>query len=280
MTLEVPAEDLQQVLKLIEEEVTSEKISIYLLGRKIRIKGKRIPVEILDDIVRATENLVAPQEPVLGKFLVVTGIDKSGKETQCFNPKRIEGVLSVHEFLTGSSYKVKKVSLPSYDTNLGALVGSYLKKESNVIIKGELPKEYAWILWSLDRAQHNSAIVEWLKESPMNIVLSRRWLESNVVYQKANEIDERRILNLEKNIIKQDFTLIIDIPADIAIKRIDEFESKEDLYEDAIFLERVRKLFLNLKDYYPFGKIFIINGMNPPDAVNKQILDLLRELGF
>ena len=280
MPIEVPAEDLQQVLKLIEEDVTSEKISIYLLERKIRIKGKRIPAEILNDIIKATENLVALPEPVLGKFLVVTGIDKSGKETQCFNPKRIEGVLSIHEFLTGLSYKVKKVSLPSYDTNLGALVGSYLKKDSNVIIKGELSKDYAWILWSLDRAQHNNEIVEWLKENPKNIVLSKRWLESNVVYQKANEIDEKRILILEKNIMKQDYTFIIDLPADIAIKRIDKLESKEDLYEDAIFLEKVRKLFLNLQEYYPFGKAFIINGMNAPDVVNKEILDLLRELGF
>ncbi|MCP8312786.1 MAG: hypothetical protein H3Z53_00200 [archaeon] len=279
MPIEVPVEDLQQVLKLIEE-VKSENISIFLLERKIRFKGKNIPVEILDDIIKATKNLVTPPEPVLGKFLVVTGIDKSGKETQCFNPKRIEGVLSIYDFLIQSSYKVKKVSLPSYDTNLGALVASYIKKESNVIIKGELSKDYAWILWSLDRAQYNDAIVEWLKEDPKNIVLSKRWLESNVVYQKANDIDVKRILNLEKNIIKQDYTFIIDLPADIALKRIDKFESKKDLYEDVNFLEKVRKLFLNLQDYYPFGKAFIVNGANPPDVVNKQILDLLKELGF
>ncbi len=280
MPIEVQAEDLQKVLRLIEEEITSRKISIYLLEMKIRIKGKGIPIEILDDIIKATENLVALPKPVLGKFLVVTGIDKTGKETQCFNPKRIKGVISIYDFLTELSYKVKKVSLPSYDTNLGALVGSYLKKESDVIIKGELPKEYAWILWSLDRAQHNNAIAEWLEESPKNIVLSKRWLESNVVYQKANEIDEKRILSLEKNIIKQDYTLIIDLPADIALKRIDKLESKEDLYEDAIFLGKVRELFFNLKDYYPFGEASIINGMNPPDVVNKQILKFLRDLGF
>ncbi|MCP8321739.1 MAG: hypothetical protein H3Z52_12495, partial [archaeon] len=113
-----------------------------------------------------------------------------------------------------------------------------------------------------------------------NIVLSKRWLESNVVYQKANDIDVKRILNLEKNIIKQDYTFIIDLPADMALKRVDKFESKEDLYEDVNFLEKVRKLFLNLQDYYPFGKAFIVNGANPPDVVNKQILDLLKELGF
>ncbi|MCP8321951.1 MAG: hypothetical protein H3Z52_13610 [archaeon] len=280
MPIKVPAEDLQQVLRLIEEGVKSEKISISSLERKIRNKGKNIPIEILNDITKATKNLVSPLEPILGKFLVVTGIDKSGKETQCFNPKRIEGVSSMYDSLTESSYKVKKVSLPSYDTNLGALVASYLKKESNVIIKGELSKDYAWILWSLDRAQHNDAIVEWLKEDPKNIVLSKRWLESNVVYQKANEIDEKRILNLEKNIVKQDYTLIIDLPADIAIKRIDKFESKKDLYEDVIFLEKVRKLFLNLQNYYPFGKVFILNGINSPDVVNKKILNLLKELGF
>jgi thymidylate kinase len=280
MPIEVSAEDLQQVLKLIEEEVKPEKISLIWFERKIRIKGKNIPSEILNDIVKAAKNLVAPLEPVLGKFLVVTGIDKSGKETQCFNPKRIEGVLSIYDYLTQSSYKVKKISLPSYDTNLGALVASYLKKDSNVVIKGELSKDYAWILWSLDRAQHNDTILDWLKASPKNVVLSRRWLESNVVYQKANEIDVKRILDLEKNIIKQDYTFVIDLPADEAIKRVDKVESTKDVYEDVAFMERVRELFLNLKEYYPFGKTFIINGTNPPDVVNKQILDLLKELGF
>jgi len=280
MPIEVPAEDLQQVLKLIEEEIASEKISIFLLERKIRIKGKNIPNEILNDMINATKYLVAPSEPVLGKFLVITGIDKSGKETQCFNPKRIKGVLSIYDFLIGLSYKVLKVSLPSYETNLGALVASYLKKESNVIIKGELSKDYAWILWSLDRAQHNGAIIEWLNDDPDNVVLSKRWLESNVVYQKANGIDEKRISNLEENMVKQGYTFIIDLPVDTALKRIDGLECKEDLYEDAIFLEKVRKLFLNLKDYYPFGKIFAVDGMDPPDVVNKQILDILKELGF
>ncbi|MEM3383067.1 MAG: NIF family HAD-type phosphatase [Nitrososphaerales archaeon] len=278
--MEVPAEDLHQVLKLIEEEVNSEKFSIIWFERKIRIKGKNIPVEILDDIVKAAKNLVFPLEPVLGKFLVVTGIDKSGKETQCFNPKGIKGVLSIYDYLTKSSYKVKKFSLPSYDTNIGALIASYLKRESNIVIRGELPKDYAWILWSLDRAQYNDTIINWLKTDPKNVVLSRRWLESNVAYQKVNDIDVKRILNLEKNIIKQDYTVVIDLPADVAIKRVDKIESKKDLYEDVAFMEKVRQVFLNLQDYYPFGKTFIINGDNPPDIVNKQILDLLRELGF
>lgn len=280
MPIEVSAKDLQQVLKLIEEEVKPEKISPILFERKIRIKGKNIPAEILNDIVKGVKNLVAPLKPVLGKFLVVSGIDKSGKETQCFNPKRIEGVLSIYDYLTQSSHKVKKVSLPSYDTNLGALVASYLKRESNIIIKGELSKDYAWILWSLDRAQHNDVIVDWLKTSSKNVVLSRRWLESNVAYQKANDVDVKRILDLEKNIIKQDYTFVIDLPAEIAIKRVDKIESEKDLYEDVAFMEKVRKLFLNLQEYYPFGKAFIINGANPLHVVNKQILDLLRELGF
>ncbi len=280
MTIEVSAKDLQQVLKLIEEEVKPEKISLILFEREIRIKGKNIPAEILNDIVKGVRNLVSPLKPVLGKFLVVSGIDRSGKETQCFNPKGIKEVLSIYDYLTQSSHKVKKISLPSYDTNLGALVASYLKRKSNIIIKGELSKDYAWILWSLDRAQHNDAIVDWLKASPKNVVLSRRWLESNVAYQKANDVDVKRILDLEKNIIKQDYTFIIDLPAEIAIKRADKIESEKDLYEDVAFMKKVRKLFLNLQEYYPFGKAFIINGANPLHVVNKQILDLLKELGF
>ncbi|NWG08961.1 MAG: hypothetical protein HXX80_01395 [Nitrososphaerales archaeon] len=280
MSIEVPAEGLQEILKMIEGDITSERVSIIMLERKIRIKGKSFPTEVLDDIIEATRNLVFPPEPVLGKFLVVTGIDRSGKETQCFNPKGIKGVVPIYDFLRDSSYKVLKVSLPSYDTTLGALVASYLKKPSNIVIKGELSKDYAWILWSLDRAKHNNSILEWLKDDKKNMALSRRWLESNVVYQKIHGIDEKRVLNLEKNIIKQDYTFIIDLPADIALKRAEKSEERKDFYEDVAFLEKVRQLFLHLQDHYPFGKVFIIDGTNPPDVVNKQILDSLRELGI
>lgn len=275
MSKEVPAEDLQRVLEFIEDRVSSEAVSSPLLEEGIRMKAGGIPKDLLEEIIKAAKALLIPIGPILGKFLVVTGIDRSGKETQCFNPFGVEGVVPIYDALTDWSYEVLRISLPSYETSLGSLVGAYLKRRTDVVIKGEISKSHAWILWSLDRAQHHDAIAGWLRKGRRRIILSKRWTESNVAYQKPQGVNEKRILSLERHITKQDYTIILDLPPKVALQRV---EGARDVYENITLLEEVRQIFAELPKYYPFGKTFIVNGARPPQEVNNQTLNLLKEL--
>lgn len=239
------------------------------------MKAGGIPKDLLEEIIKAAKALLIPIGPILGKFLVVTGIDRSGKETQCFNPFGVEGVVPIYDALTDWSYEVLRISLPSYETSLGSLVGAYLKRRTDVVIKGEISKSHAWILWSLDRAQHHDAIAGWLRKGRRRIILSKRWTESNVAYQKPQGVNEKRILSLERHITKQDYTIILDLPPKVALQRV---EGARDVYENITLLEEVRQIFAELPKYYPFGKTFIVNGARPPQEVNNQTLNLLKEL--
>jgi thymidylate kinase len=275
------ASDLERLLRLIEKETQNIEGLRDRLERKIANMHLNIPKKILQEFIALSEVVAVPSRVNLGKMIVVAGLDKSGKETQAFNPERNPRITSIYDYLLNKSYRIMKIILPSYKNTLGSLVASYLGKEdSQLRIVGEVPDDVAWILWSLDRAQHNPDAQKWLSASSFNVVLSKRWTESNIVYQKAKGIGEERILMFERNIIKPTYTFIIDITPELAFQRMHISEEKPDKYENMEFLRKVRNNYLNLSRYYPYGKTFYFDGSGSLEEVNKRLLQKLDELGF
>ncbi|MEM2906007.1 MAG: hypothetical protein QW057_01750 [Candidatus Bathyarchaeia archaeon] len=283
MEITVTASSLSALLRC-SEQALSENIPRRRGGALLRHAGIDLPPAVLDAVVNATEEALTPRrEAWLGRFLVLTGLDKAGKETQCFNPSRLASVKSVREFLEERGFKVFTVSLPSYETLLGSLVGAYLKRPaltSPVRIEGDLPTDLAWILWSLDRAQHNRHVSEWLAQGERNVVLAKRWTESNVVYQVALGVEAARILRFERNIVQPDYILVLDIPAWEAVERSKREGFDVDRYEQASFLERVRENYLKLAGLSVGKLIRFIEARGSPQEVNMKVLSTLADLGF
>ena len=279
--LKIQATDLEHLLTLIEKETLSKERLRERLKTKIANKHLNVPKKILQEFIAVSEILVTPRKVNLGKMIVVTGLDKSGKETQAFNPQRNPKITSIYDYLLSRSYRVLKISLPSYENTFGSLVAAYLGKEkSSVQILGELPEEVAWILWSLDRAQHIPKVEKWLETSPFNVVVSKRWTETNVAYQKAKGVKDERVLRLERNFIKQTYTFVIDVSPEIVFERMQVSGENPDRYEVMEFLTKVRENYNNLDQYYPFGKMFYFDGSESLERVNQKILQKLNELGL
>jgi len=280
MTREILGRELERVLMMLESEVSERCNDLSTLTGNILNEGFDVPRDVLDKIIGAAGELLQSPGPYSGNFIVFSGIDKVGKTTQCFNPKRIEGVTSIEDFLISIGKKVLTTSLPSYNTLLGSIVGAYLRRGSELVIKGKISKDYAWILWSLDRAQYNSKISKWLKLGIGQIVLSDRWMESNVVYQRMAGVDEKRILAFEKNIIKQNYTIILDMKPENIDDRFKLSGETKDLYENISFLQDVRKTYLKLSEHYPFGNYQLIDSSRPPNLVNRAVIDYLKTLNL
>lgn len=277
----IHANDLEQLLTLIEEETSSEKILRDRLKTKIADKHLHLPKRVLQESIAVTGILATPRRGNLGKMIVLTGLDKSGKETQAFNPDKNPRITSVYDYLLSRSHRVLKILLPSYDTTFGSIIAAYLGKEnSSVQIIGELPKEVAWILWSLDRAQHVPEIERWLSTDPFNVVLSKRWTETNLVYQRTNGIEHERILKLERNVIKQTHTFVIDVSLEVVFKRMRASGENPDKYETRELLKKVHENYIHLKKYYPFGQMFHFDGSGSLEEVNQKLLQELGKLGF
>lgn len=280
--LRINADDLENILFTVENiversESAGKKAPTFL--QELRKQSKGIPKTLSREFVEVTKILVTPSHLSLGQLVVMTGIDKSGKETQAFNHENKPGILSLYDCLIGKSFKVLKLALPSYYTALGSLIASYLGKEnSQIAIVGNLSKDIAWVLWSLDRAQHNPRVEKWLEGSAKNFVLSKRWTETNIAYQKPLGIDEKRILRFERNIAKADYTIILDIPIELVFRRMETSGEIPDKYETSEFLRIVSETYRNLEHVYPYGKIFHVDGSGSFEEVNKRLLKIISHI--
>ncbi|MEM0286647.1 MAG: hypothetical protein QXG05_00540 [Nitrososphaerota archaeon] len=236
----------------------------------------QLPNPVRSEILRIANMLknFRVSEDRRGKFIAFSGLDKTGKETQLFNPHRRRDILSITQFLSSSGYRVLGIKQPSYDTLMGKLVATYLGRTTEFRIEGSLSSQFAWILWSLDRAQHNKSISEWLSADSKNIVLAKRWTDSNVIYQAANGVEPDRVLKMESNIVKPDAIVVLDAPVDVVMKRM----KLADAYEESAFLTRVKDLYDKLERFYPYCEIYRVDASVEPSKVNVYLLTLIKKI--
>jgi len=268
----IDGQELQKSLADVERAVTT----VDAEGLGSAAEGWRIPTEVAKEFVEVGRSLITFRpSPRAGRFLVISGVDKSGKETHSFNQSRLAKVTSVYDHLNSNGFKVLPVSLPSYETLLGSLVGAYLGRNNlGVHIRGELSSSFAWLLWSLDRAQFNRKVDAWLAVGPKNIVLAKRWTESHAVYQPEVGVDRGRVIRFEEKVVKQDFTVVLDISPAQALLRL-RSRSDRDNYEHASLIERVRRRYLSLSEIYPYGEVYLVDASRSLEDVNADILSLV-----
>lgn len=283
--LRIDSNDLEEILFAVEavakEEHRTEKIFQEFKEHLLR-KRTTIPKTLLQEFIAITHLLLTPsRQKKLGNFIVVTGVDKSGKETQAFNNEHRPEICSVSEYLESKSFEVFRLALPSYDTTVGSLIASYLGKENSAFnIEGTLSKEIAWVLWSLDRGQHNMEIENWLAGSLRRVVVSKRWTETNVAYQKPQDIDERRILHLERKLARVDYTIVLDVSLGTVFARMTASGEVPDRYENRELLAKVSDVYKNLEKVYPIGKIVHLDGSGSYAEVNNALINTIAKIGF
>lgn len=180
----------------------------------------------------------------MSKFIVLEGIDGCGKTTQ-------SKLLS--RFLSSKGFEVVLTREPT-DGEIGKLIKEkYLKEESSPLVDA--------LLFSADREEHlKKTVIPALNQG--KIVVSDRYYHSTLAYQSAQGVELEWLLNLNKNFIKPDLTLIIDVEAKKAMERIecDERRDEKKKFEKVEFLEKVRGNFLRLKEILRDENIVIVDG--------------------
>lgn len=174
-----------------------------------------------------------------GKFIVFDGIDGCGKTTQ---------LLKLIDFIrTNSKYKKYQIVYakePTYDSKAGLLLRKKLENEKDPQKEGKIFCK----LMVKDRAQHcNDLLLPALRHGC--IILCDRYSYSTFAYQQAQGISFEDILREHRKykILKPNLSLIFDLPATTAIKRIEKVRDKKELFEKVKFLEKVRQYYLKLK---------------------------------
>ena len=195
-----------------------------------------------------------------GKFVVIEGIDGSGKETQA--------KLLIKE-LQDRKFKIKVMDFPQYGkTFFGDVVGRFLKGDFGTL--KEVNPYLAALTFAGDRWQAKNEINKYLDKG--YIVISNRYAMSNMGHQASKLFGKARrdLLNfldeLEYKIYgipREDIDILLDVPANVGKKLILKksqrnylgTHKKRDIQEANVdYQAETRKVYLSLMKKYSYVK--------------------------
>ena len=195
---------------------------------------------------------------IKGFFIVLSGIDGSGKTTQV---EKLEGGLRE------SGYSVVTTKQPT-EWYLGdSFVRSYFRRDDN-----ELLRLAALALFSAsDRARHvYETIIPNLHAG--KIVISSRYVFSAYAYFLARGIsDIEWLMTINRYAIQPDITFFMDLPARVSLNRIvsrDGVPRKEE--QDLMRMSEIRQHFLSFQS----DKFIVVNGERDQEIIRQEIMSI------
>lgn len=136
-----------------------------------------------------------------GKFIVIEGADGAGTTTQS---KRLAEELDAYYTAEPSNDKAGK-------------------KVDEMISSGDYSAEAIALMFAADRMTHlEDEILPHLRDG--ETVISDRYYHSSLIYQATLGADYEWIKSLNSSAIKPDLTILLDVPTQVALSRIDKRE--------------------------------------------------------
>jgi len=201
----------------------------------------------------------APKESASprGAFIVIEGLDRAGKTTQ---------VKKLNDALYERGQNVRQLRFPDRSTTIGQMIDKYLRSET------EIEDHVIHLLFSTNRWELASSIEASLAEGTTVIV--DRYYYSGMIYSAAKgnrslPLDWAR--DPEVGLPRPDLVIFLDLAPEQAEARGGFGEEK---YEKREMQERVRTLFLGLKDRKDeeAEDMVIVNAGASIEDVHKDIL--------
>ena len=190
-----------------------------------------------------------------GQIIVLEGIDKAGKGTQC-------KLLQNDILKAGLNCKI--LDFPDYSTNIGKEVRSFLD------LKRSYSKEVQHMLLSANRWEKKGEIEKMLQDG--TIIIMDRYYQSNLVYGLSNGLDLNWLLNLDKGLPKEDLVIILEINPKTSYNRVN---YNRDLFEKNLeFLSHVKQNYQKLSKLYKWK---IINGEEAMEKIHINISRIVKE---
>jgi dTMP kinase len=191
-----------------------------------------------------------------GFFIVIEGIDGSGKDTH---------MKYISNELRERGYNVVETAEPSRDR-----VGTFLKRYARS--GGErLPAETEALLYAADRYEHVKRVIEPALRRGQ-IVISNRYLHSSLAYQGAAGVDLDWIRELNRFALRPDLGLLLDILPEYSLHRL---KRRRSIFESADYLRKVRDIYIRLARQ---GELVRADADRPRKIVQGELLPLVLDL--
>ena len=177
-----------------------------------------------------------------GKFIVIEGLDGSGKSAQ---------VDLLIDYLKSKGKEVLLRSEPTTESEAGIKIRK--------ILKGELRAEpmERQSLFVQDRKGHlESIVIPALKEG--KFVVCSRYLFSTIAYGTSDGLNMDTLIKMNGDFLLPDLTIYLDVSPEECIKRIEKRGEAKELFEKKEKLIKVEKVYKKLPEI--FENIAIISG--------------------
>lgn len=190
-----------------------------------------------------------------GRIIVLEGIDKAGKGTQCrllYNAIKKTGMDCII------------LDFPDYSTTIG--------KEIRLFLDGRrsYSKEVQHLLLSVNRWEKKEDIEKIRKSGTM--IIMDRYYQSNLVYGLSHNLDLNWLINLDKGLPQEDLVIILEIDPETSYKRV---HHNRDIFEKNLeFLLTVKQNYRQLAKVYEWE---IINGEEKVEQIHNKICGLVKE---
>ncbi|XP_010535480.1 PREDICTED: thymidylate kinase isoform X4 [Tarenaya hassleriana] len=192
-----------------------------------------------------------------GALIVLEGLDRSGKSTQC---------TKVVSFLEGLGHSAQLWRFPDRTTSVGQMISAYLSNES------QLDDRTIHLLFSANRWEKRSLMEEKLKTGTTLIV--DRYSYSGVAFSSAKGLDVNWCKSPEIGLLAPDVVLYLDISPEKAAER---GGYGGERYEQLEFQRKVADVYRTLRD----SSWKIIDASQSMEDVEKQlqeaVLDEVKE---
>jgi dTMP kinase len=183
-----------------------------------------------------------------GVFIVIEGLDGSGKTTQAkMLAKKLE-----------KTYKVMLTAEPSCGK-----IGSFIREDC-LYEEKRLPTEAEALLFAADRIEHMYSEVKPALEAG-KLVICDRYIYSSLAYQGNAGLSLEWIKTINARALQPDFSIFIDVPPEQVITRLQRKKSVMETFETQT---KVREVYLK---YVDKGELVRVDGDKPKDAVSEEL---------
>lgn len=190
-----------------------------------------------------------------GLFLVIEGLDGSGKTTQTH---LLAQKLS-------KNYPVNLTAEPSRGK-----IGTFIR-QCCLYEDKRLPIEAEALLFAADRIEHlQKEIKPAIDEG--KIVICDRYTYSSLAYQGSAGLNLDWIKTINSCALQPDFAIFIDVPPEKVLERL---QRKKSVMETLETQQKVREVYLK---YVEKGELIPIDGNKPKDAVAEALYTKVLEL--
>ena len=192
-----------------------------------------------------------------GKFIVIEGMDGSGKTTQA---------KMLAKFLKKQGFSVALTHEPSNNA-IGKMISNELVKDKN------LSAHAISLAFAADRMIHLEKTIKPALDK-YDYVVSDRYYHSSLAYQPLQGSPYEWVRQLNRYVLEPDMTFIIDVPVEIFLERRGETDV---IFEKREFQEKLRNSYLELAENLS-DPIAVVEGIRSIEDIHAEIREKVIKL--